>query len=299
MHKILQILILITGSESLSSVGMMKRIVVTGANKGIGYAVVERLIKEFPDTFVYLGSRDLSRGEKAVEEIIAKNPDAKDRIKTVELDVSDERSIQKAAEEIVADGKLYGLVNNAGIGWGNGFEKTIQTNFLGAVKMNEALLPHFHEKGRIVSLASAAGPNFVSACSVPEHCHILSKPDEHTIADIMALAESYSKMTDYENQAYGVSKALLAAYTFLFARQHEPNLIINCCTPGYILTDMTSSLGGATKTPDQGTEAICYLLMNPEVAAKPTGYFYGSDCKRSPLDVYRDPGSAEYNGPPF
>ena len=40
----------------------MKRVVVTGANKGIGLAMVKRLVREHSDLFVYLGSRDSGRG---------------------------------------------------------------------------------------------------------------------------------------------------------------------------------------------------------------------------------------------
>ena len=44
----------------------MRRIVVTGANKGIGLAIVEAILTEHADTFVYLGSRDEGRGRAAV-----------------------------------------------------------------------------------------------------------------------------------------------------------------------------------------------------------------------------------------
>ena len=44
----------------------MKRILVTGANKGIGLATVENLLQNHPDTFLILGSRDEKRGDKAL-----------------------------------------------------------------------------------------------------------------------------------------------------------------------------------------------------------------------------------------
>ena len=40
----------------------MKRILITGANKGIGFATVKKLLESFSDTFILLGSRDLPRG---------------------------------------------------------------------------------------------------------------------------------------------------------------------------------------------------------------------------------------------
>ena len=43
-----------------------KVIVVTGANKGIGLAIVETLLQQLPEAVVLLGSRDASRGWSAV-----------------------------------------------------------------------------------------------------------------------------------------------------------------------------------------------------------------------------------------
>lgn len=35
-------------------------------------------------------------------------------------------------------------------------------------------------------------------------------------------------------------------------------------------------------------------MMDESVANEPTGRYYGSDCVRSPLDVYRGPGDAPF-----
>ena len=50
----------------------MKRILVTGANKGIGQAIVTKLLEDFPDTYLLLGSRDVARGQTAIQQIIDK-----------------------------------------------------------------------------------------------------------------------------------------------------------------------------------------------------------------------------------
>ena len=52
----------------------MKRILITGANKGIGLATVRKLLESFGDTYVLLGSRDLTRGKEALENLL--NPAA-------------------------------------------------------------------------------------------------------------------------------------------------------------------------------------------------------------------------------
>ena len=48
----------------------MKRILITGANKGIGLATVKKLLESYSDTYVLLGSRDLTRGKQGLESLL-------------------------------------------------------------------------------------------------------------------------------------------------------------------------------------------------------------------------------------
>ena len=48
----------------------MKTIIVTGGNKGIGLGIVKKLLRDYEDTFLLLGSRDAKRGEEAVKEVV-------------------------------------------------------------------------------------------------------------------------------------------------------------------------------------------------------------------------------------
>ena len=43
----------------------MKRIIVTGANKGIGLGIVRRLLSEYDETFLILAARSLERAEQS------------------------------------------------------------------------------------------------------------------------------------------------------------------------------------------------------------------------------------------
>ena len=97
------------------------------------------------------------------------------------------------------------------------------------------------------------------------------------------------------DDAYGFSKAFVSAYTSLLAKEH-PELVINAVSPGFIATEMTKGQG-ATDPPSKGAVPPVWLLMTEEIEGLPTGRYYGSDCKRSPLDVYRSPGDPEYVGP--
>ncbi|SVE47647.1 uncharacterized protein METZ01_LOCUS500501, partial [marine metagenome] len=99
----------------------MKRILITGANKGIGLATVKKLLDSYSDTYVLMGSRDLTRGKIALENLLNGDPEFKDRIYLVQIDVEQDDSVNSAAKKVAETigkipGTLYGIVNNAGIG---------------------------------------------------------------------------------------------------------------------------------------------------------------------------------------
>ena len=99
----------------------MKRILITGANKGIGLATVKKLLESYSDTYVLLSSRDLTRGKQALENLLKCDPAFKDRIYLFQIDVEQDDSVNSAAEEVgetfgKTPGTLYGIVKNAGIG---------------------------------------------------------------------------------------------------------------------------------------------------------------------------------------
>lgn len=148
--------------------------------------------------------------------------------------------------------------------------------------------------GCIVHVSSAAGPNFVADLPKTDPLRdTLSKPwnMNGTGAVRIAYLDKLAKEIKTDS-AYGASKAFLNAYTHVLARMN-PDLVINSCTPGYIKTDLTTGLG-APSPPSKGAVPPCWLMMDESVANEPTGRYYGSDCVRSPLDVYRGPGDAPF-----
>lgn len=152
---------------SLRSGAMAKRIVVSGGNKGIGLAVVERLLTERSDTVVLLGSRSRERGEAAAATLLAREPSWASRLEVLPLDVNDAAQVQSAAADVRArhgEHCLYGLVNNAGIAGGAGDATVvIDTNLRGAKRVTDAFAPLV--TGRVVNVSSGSAPMFVAECA--------------------------------------------------------------------------------------------------------------------------------------
>jgi len=79
-----------------------KPVLVTGANKGIGLAIVTAALKADDNVVIFLGSRDPVRGQAAREELLAVNPEWAERLDMLALDVADDASIENAAEQVAA-----------------------------------------------------------------------------------------------------------------------------------------------------------------------------------------------------
>ncbi len=287
----------------------MRRIVITGANKGIGFALASAILEHADDTFVYLGSRDAVRGD-AARTTLAARPGWGDRIAVLPLDVSNDSSVARARSQL-GGAQLYGVVNNAGVGVAvTSLATVLDVNTYGVRRVCEAFASLVTTGGRIVNITSASGPSFVAKCSA-ERKQLLTDPGvewaqiEALMKEALAIAAkrgSFAEAGLGDGEAYGLSKACANAFTLAFARAH-PELHVNACTPGFIETDLTRpylASSGKTaqeigmKSPAEGTRAPMHLLFG---ALEGNGRYYGSDARRSPLDRYRSPSDPEYAGP--
>ena len=291
----------------------MKRILITGANKGIGLATVAKLLGSYDETFLLLGSRDSKKGQQALNSLLDIQPEWKDRLDLIQIDVEQDLSVNSAAEEVVTKfgrtpSPLYAIVNNAGIGDSMlGLNKVLQVNTFGPKRVCDAFVPLLNPSiGRVVNVTSASGPLYLAGSS-NETKKLLTNSDvswteiEKFMSECLKLESERTTDWGGDWSAYGISKACTNAYSIYLAK-NNPNLTINACTPGFIETDLTRPLAesnGKTpaemgmKSPEEGVSASVFLLMgNPSGS----GHYYGSDCVRSPLDKYRSPGDPPYTG---
>jgi NAD(P)-dependent dehydrogenase (short-subunit alcohol dehydrogenase family) len=227
---------------------------ITGANKGIGFATA-RLLGGLGWT-VLVGARDEGRGRDAEKDLIATGVDAR----FVRLDVTDEQSIAEAARWIETEiGGLDVLVNNAGIagGWaGKPSETSVaalrtvyETNVFGVVAVTNAMLPLLRRApaGRIVNLSSELG----------------------SITETM---NPKSPMFAMASLAYPSSKTALNMITTMYAKElMDTPIKVNAANPGYCATDLNHNSG--FRTAEQGAEVTVHLAALPDDG--PTGTFWG------------------------
>ena len=254
-----------------------KVIVVTGSNKGIGKAVVEKLLQEAPEfNVVIMTSRDTERGNAAKQEI-EQSGIANGRLVYHQLDVIDKQSIEIFRQYIEANyNKIDVLINNAGIAfkgnaWGGEVARaTIQTNLHGMMYVTEGLLPVMKEGGHIINVTSMAG----KFKKIPDE-NLRNKflSTEMTREELLRLAEDFIEGVEQDNwrergwqgSTYSVSKVLANGYTRVLDRELKAqgrNLRVNAMCPGWIATDMAGP--NATGTVEEGART-------PVMLAKYTG----------------------------
>ncbi|HEX2715054.1 MAG TPA: SDR family oxidoreductase [Candidatus Acidoferrales bacterium] len=140
----------------------LKTVLITGGTDGLGRAAALLLAEQ--------GYRVFATGRSA-EKRAALDQLASEQglpLKTVEMEVCEDASVERAVAEVGAQaGAIDVLINNAGVGYFAVLEEIsmdhlrqqFETNFFGAVRVTQAVLPGMRERrrGRIVNISSAAG----------------------------------------------------------------------------------------------------------------------------------------------
>lgn len=229
---------------------------ITGANKGIGFATAQ-LLGASEATTVLVGARDEQLGSQAERALREGGAEAR----FLRLDVTDEKSVRQAAGWIEAQyGKLDILINNAGIARGDGSglpsQTTLQTlrtvyetNVFGVVAVTNAMLPLLREApaARIVNVSSEVG-------------------------SIAAMTDPDSPLWPAASVPYPSSKTALNMITAMYAKElRDTPIKVNAANPGYCATDLNGRSG--FRTPEQGAEVSVHLATLP--ADGPSGSFWG------------------------
>jgi NAD(P)-dependent dehydrogenase (short-subunit alcohol dehydrogenase family) len=233
---------------------------VTGANQGVGFQVAKELAAN--GVMVYVGSRNLERGQAAAEEI-------GNGAIALQIDVTDQASIRAAAERVRTEhGRLDLLVNNAAISNTSRGDRSIEefskltrasqisldevraiweTNVFGALAVYQAMLPLLRESANahIVNVSSGVGSLTMNANPDFQHRKMYSP-------------------------GYAASKTALNAITLAMMIELEGSGIkINLVSPGFTKTNL-NGYAGLESLEDGSREVVRVALLGPD---GPTGTF--------------------------
>lgn len=235
----------------------MKSALVTGANKSIGFETAKQLAQL--GYFVYIGSRDKTKGLEAIEKLKAMGLT---NVDCIQVDVTDINSIKSARQELeVKTKKLDILINNAGISGGfpqpatkvslDTLRNVFETNFFGAIQVTQQF---------IELLKKSSEPRIVNVTTE------LSSMTNHSNPNW--------KFAQFKPAAYGPSKTALNAYTVMLAIElKDLNFKVNCVCPGFTATDFNNHQG--TKKVEQAASVIVkYATLDKDGA---TGKFFSDE----------------------
>ena len=167
-----------------------KIVLVTGANKGIGFGIVKHL--GISGWKVIVGARDGQRAEKAIGELEKAGVDV---LGWVNIELKDLENIGRAAKEIGERfPELSLLVNNAGIPGDMSVDsenteidiirETLDVNFIGTFALTKALLPLINKnEGRIANITV---PSEISPYWHPL-AYVASKAAQNAMMGVMAI----------------------------------------------------------------------------------------------------------------
>lgn len=225
-----------------------KVIVITGANSGLGFETSKTLASK--GATVVMTARNLTKGQQAVDDILATNPTAS--LDLMKLDVGDLSSVREFVDAFKAKyDRLDILLNNAGVmaiprqETADGFEMQLGVNHLGHFALTGLLLDVIVNtpNARIHNVSSSA--NYMGTMNFD---------------DPMG-RENYGRW-----DAYGQSK--LANVYFTFALQNRlrdsgHDTVVNSSHPGLVMSNLQAN---SIEQSDAGLEAMLYRVFAPLMA---------------------------------
>jgi len=258
---------------------------VTGANSGIGRALVEALAAR--GGRVVLATRSEERTRPVLSALQSRYPAA--RAQWVSLDVSDFGSVRRAAQAFLASGQpIDVLVNNAGIAGTravtkDGFDLTYATNHLGPFLLTSLLLPRLRDarQGRVVNVASGA--------------HMMIKTIDWSVLERRATPKR-SGFTDY-----AVTKLMNVLHAKELARRLGGTKVTTYALhPGAVASNIWRALPQPFQwfgklfmlSNEQGAQSPLYCATAPELAAT-SGRYYDRMREARPSRLAEDAALAQ------
>lgn len=279
-----------------------KRVVlVTGANKGIGFEAVKQLSQRISHGTILLGSRSVANGEQAVKKLQSGGDGhAYDNIEVVQIDITDASSLRAAVDHVKSKfGKLDVLLHNSAISEFNGDNlapEVLDVNVTGAHDTIEAFLPLVPRGGLIVLVSSEVGAwtmHQIQNGGTKESQELYDRLNDPAQNDWKTVSAYIPDWVEYSKTrkiganawpkiegmwgAYTLSKGLLTAWARHFAQEHSEIKFAIVC-PGYCATDLNHNSGH--RPASLGGQSVIWPIFNDFK----TGHFY-QDGKELPFSM--------------
>lgn len=270
-------------------------ILVTGANKGIGFHVVKKFVEDpsYNESIILLSCRDLKTGEEALDRLGSPS-----NVRLLRLDLSCNQSIRNAVHQIKLNfgGHIDIVINNAAILENEVNHKNacdvFAVNYYGIKGLNDLLLPMMNKDGRMINVSSQVGPMILRQIESRLRDRYTSSSltfqqlDEIVEEFLGSIQSQTHEQLGYRVQSvpllYGVSKAALNSLTYIEAREWSASksLVVVSVSPGFCSTDMTKHAQTA-RSPELGAESVMFVVKTPKEQLM-NGCFY-RDGKQLPL----------------
>ena len=268
-------------------------IVITGANKGLGFELAKRLLKNSSKSIIVMTSRNETLGKEAHTKLAEQFPASRESLHYHVLDVTKRETYGPFLDWIKEKfGKIDVLVNNAAICGVNELSpdykvphsdalKIIGTNFISTKEFTEYVLPSLASDGKIINISSTYGFDDKPIKALYKRFadpNFQSKEFEEIYNAYFETAKKQNfEEAGVPTSAYKISKALLSGWTYRLKDSLTGEQQAFSVCPGWCKTDMGSQ--NATLEAEEGTITTEYLINQPYKANKETNGKFFKDCK--------------------
>jgi short-subunit dehydrogenase len=198
----------------------MKKVLITGASKGIGFALTNLFIQS---NCTVIGTSRMADSSK----IMSNN------LQMMQLDLADTKSISDFKKAIIENKiKIDILINNAAIGTDldtnipteKSFKETFETNVMGTVFFTESMIEVLNDNAQIINISSKMGS--IELCS------------------------------DIDSVAYRMSKTALNMYSKILSNRLNEKIKVATIHPGWVRTELTAGNINAPLSTEESAKAI-------------------------------------------